>query len=387
MTVGIDLIHFSTADYFLGLDTFAQEKGIDVDKYTIGIGQDQMSIAPPDEDIVTLAAKAAKPILDKIDPSQISAILFATESSVDQSKSSGVFLHGLLKLSKRCRVVELKQACYAGAAALQMAATMVKANPKENILVVSADIARYDVDSSGEATQGCGAVAMLVKQNPRILALESGSGYYTDDVMDFWRPNHRDTALVDGKYSTMVYLNSLKQSWEHYTEETGRQFHDIDYFCYHIPFTKMAEKAHKTLARKAKVKQTEAAFSEQCEYGQIYNRVVGNSYTASLFISLCSLLDYAKTDLQGKRVSLFSYGSGCVAEFFSGVIQPHYQNALFTQTHQKNLENRKPLSYPEYLNFYHGTSTAAENLTLPKFNLGAFRFSEIKDHKRLYQAL
>jgi hydroxymethylglutaryl-CoA synthase len=247
MKVGIDLLHFATANYYLGLDTFAAEKNIDVDKFYVGIGQEKMSIASPDEDIVSLAAKAAAPILQKIDSDEISAVLFATESGVDQSKSAGVFLHGLLNLSNRCRVVEFKQACYAGAAALQMATALVRANPKEKILVIAADVAKYDLDTSGEATQGCGAVAMLVTEAPRILEIEPGSGYYTADVMDFWRPNSRTTALVDGKYSTKVYLNSLKQVWEHFTESTGKSFTDIDYFCYQIPFTKMAVKAHQSL--------------------------------------------------------------------------------------------------------------------------------------------
>jgi len=385
MKVGIDLIHFATADYYLGLDTFAQEKGLDVDKFYIGIGQEKMSIAPPDEDIVTLAAKATKPILEQIDAQKITAILFATESGIDQSKSAGAFLHGLLNLSNRCRVIELKHACYAGAAALQMANTMVRANPKEQVLVVAADIARYDVGSSGEATQGCGAVAMLVKTEPRILEIEMGSGYYTEDVMDFWRPNHRDTALVDGKYSTMVYLKSLKFAWEHFSEETGRTFEDIDYFCYHIPFTKMAEKAHKTLIRKAKVKVSDETFKHQTEAGQTYNRIVGNSYGASLFIGFCSLLDYAPENLANKRVSFFSYGSGCVGEFFTGVIQPNYQSVLMTASHQKQIEQRTPLSYAEYLKFYHGTQFGVENLVLPEYNRGAYRLSEIQDHKRLYQ--
>ncbi len=385
MAVGIDLIHFSTSDYFLGLDTFSQEKNIDIEKFTLGIGQDKMSIAPPDEDIITLAAKAAKPILDQIDVNKITAVLFATETGIDHSKSSAAFLHGLLKLPKRCRVMEFKQACYAGAAALQIAGTMVRANPKEIILVIAADIAKYDIDSSGEPTQGCGAVAMLVKKHPRILELEFGSGYYTDDVMDFWRPNHRSTALVDGKYSTMVYLNSLKESWQHFTEETGRTFDSIDYFCYHIPFTKMAEKAHKTLARKTLSKLSKTQIKQQIHAGQVYNRVIGNSYTASLFISFCSLLDHSTQDLTGKRVSFFSYGSGCVAEFFTGIVQTEYQQTLMTNSHLTQLNNRKTLSYAEYLQFYHGTSTAVDNLMLPKHNLGSFRFSEIKDNKRIYQ--
>ncbi len=387
MTVGIDLIHFSTSDYFLGLDTFAQEKNLSLEKFTVGIGQEKMSIAPPDEDIVTLAAKAAKPILEQIDVNKITAVLFATESGIDQSKSAGVFLHGLLNLPKRCRVMEFKQACYAGAGALQIAGTMVRANPKENILVISSDIAKYDVDSSGEPTQGCGAVAMLVKKHPRILEIEFGSGYYTDDVMDFWRPNYRETALVDGKYSTMVYLNSLKESWQHFNEETGRKFEDIDYFCYHIPFTKMADKAHKTLARKALAKSSATELNQHIFDGKIYNRVIGNSYTASLFISFCSLLDHAKNDLRNKRVSFFSYGSGCVAEFFTGIIQPNYQSYLMTFSHQSQIKNRTSISYAEYLNFYHQALTPIDNLILPSHNKRCFRFSEIKNHKRIYESL
>ncbi|GAB6070795.1 hydroxymethylglutaryl-CoA synthase [Thiomicrorhabdus hydrogeniphila] len=385
MKVGIDLIHFATANYFLGLDTFAAEKQIDVNKFTVGIGQEKMSIAPPDEDIVSLAAKAAAPILEQIDRSEISAILFATETGVDQSKSAGAFLHGLLDLSNRCRVIELKHACYAGAAALQMATSMVRANPKEKVLVIASDIAKYDVDTSGEATQGCGAVAMLVTEKPRIIAIEPGSGYYTDDVMDFWRPNHRTTALVDGKYSTKVYLNSLKHTWEHFTEQTGLTFDDIDYFCYHIPFTKMADKAHKTLIKKVGATLTQEQQNTQTLPSQLYNRIVGNSYSASLFVGFISLLDNVSDNIEGKRVSFFSYGSGCVAEFFTGIMQTGYKSVLMTESHKKQIDERQPLSYQEYLDFYHNEDTTVENIVYPVNNQGPYRLAGIEEHKRYYQ--
>ena len=385
MKVGIDLIHFATADYFLGLDTFAAEKQTDVNKFTIGIGQEKMSIAPPDEDVVSLAAKAAAPILDQINSNEVSAVLFATETGVDQSKSAGAFLHGLLGLSNRCRVIELKHACYAGAAALQMATNMVRVNPKEKILVIAADIAKYDVDTSGEATQGCGAVAMLVTESPRIIAIEPGSGYYTDDVMDFWRPNHRTTALVDGKYSTKVYLNSLKHAWEHFTELTERKFEDIDYFCYHIPFTKMADKAHKTLIKKVGATLTQAQQDAQTLPSQLYNRIVGNSYSASLFVGFISLLDNVKENIEGKRVSFFSYGSGCVAEFFTGIMQAGYKSVLMTASHKKQIDERLPLTYQQYLDFYHNVDNSIENIVYPVTNKGPYRLAGIEEHKRYYQ--
>lgn len=386
MKVGIDLIHFATSDYYLGLDTFAQEKGTDVNKYYIGIGQEKMSIAPPDEDVVTLSAKACAPILEQIDASEVSAILFATESSVDQSKSAGVFMHGLLGLSAHCRIIELKHACYAGAAGVQMATAMVRANPKEKILVIAADIAKYDIDTSGEATQGCGAVAMLITAAPRILEIEPGSGYFTEDVMDFWRPNHRSTALVDGKYSTKVYLNSLKQAWQHFHQQTGKVFDDIDYFCYHIPFTKMAEKAHQTLVKKVGRKFSNEVHLAQTLPSQIYNRIVGNSYSASLFVGFISLLDNVHDSIENKRVSFFSYGSGCVAEFFTGIVQTGYQKFLMTQSHQQQIAQREALDYPTYVKFYHQTDYSLENLEIPRLNKGKFRLAAIREFKRIYTA-
>ena len=67
--------------------------------------------------------------------------------------------------------------------------------------------------SAGEPTQGAGAVAMLVAANPRLVELDAVSGLHTFDVDDFWRPNDRTTALVDGHLSTSAYLDSLEGAW------------------------------------------------------------------------------------------------------------------------------------------------------------------------------
>ena len=382
MQIGIDRIHFATASQVFDLKDLADARSVDPDKYTIGIGQDKMSMAGEDEDIVTLGANAALPIIQDHEDS-IDALLFATESSVDQSKSAGVHVHELLGLNSRCRVVELKHACYSGTAALQMAVGMVARNPKQSVLVIASDIARYELESPGEATQGCGAVAMLIKANPSILAIEPDSGLHTQDVMDFWRPNYSDTAMVDGKYSAKVYLDALKHAWMHFQEVSGMMMSDIQHFCYHLPFTKMAEKAH---ARLLKVNKTESPTIESLKATLQYNRIVGNSYTASLYIGFCSLLDNAKEDLSNQRVGFFSYGSGCVAEFFSGLIQPGYKERLLTESHQQSLTSRRSIDYPEYLALYqtqnHGDGQDFESSSMTQ---GAFRFSGIQDHKRQYE--
>ncbi|WP_207063843.1 hydroxymethylglutaryl-CoA synthase [Motiliproteus sp. SC1-56] len=385
MSVGIDDISFYTSNYFLDLKSLADVHRIDKEKFYQGIGQEKMGIVAADEDVVTMAANAALPVLEGVDPETISTLLFATETGIDQSKAGGVFVHGLLGLPSRCRVVELKQACYSATAAIQMACALVAREPEKKVLVLASDIARYDLNSSGEATQGCGAVAILISANPRLVEIQPHSGHYTEDVMDFWRPNYRSTALVDGKYSTKIYLKALKQAWLHYQEITSTEFESLDYLCYHLPFTRMAEKAQTQMARINKCDRDAEALKAQVEPSLHYNRLIGNSYTASMYVGLVSLLENAGTDLAGKQIGFFSYGSGCVAEFFTGRVVEGYQRYLHRERHQHLLAERTELSYAQYLelyNFQHPTDGG--EYTFPEQTTGRFRLGGMNQHKRLY---
>lgn len=385
MKTGIDRLSFYTSNYFLDLKTLAAQRGADYGKYAVGIGQEKMAIPPPDEDIVTMAASAALPILEQTDVHDIELLLFATESGIDQSKAGGIFAHRLLGLPSRCRSVELKEACYSGTAALQLARAVVAQTGKK-ALVLASDVARYELGSPGEPTQGCGAVAMLVTRDPAILAIEPEHGLYTEDVMDFWRPNYRDQALVDGKYSTRVYLNALAETWKQYHALSGRSFADIHRFCYHLPFTRMAEKAHERLAKaNGHDKLPPERVQEQIGGTLTYNRITGNSYAASLYVGLASLLD-GPEDLAGRRLGLFSYGSGCAAEYFSGIVQPGYRSALFTSRHRQLLENRTELTYQQYEDIYNlAFPTDGGKHTFAQYRTGPFRLAGVHDHKRIYE--
>lgn len=385
MAVGIDDISFYTSNFYFDLKYLADEKKIDKDKYYVGIGQEKLGMVPMDEDIVTMGANAALPLLDNLDVNSITTLLFATETGIDQSKSAGVFVHGLLKLPSRCRVVELKQACYSATAAIQMACALVARSPDQKVLVIASDIARYDLDSSGEATQGCGAAAMIISSDPKLVEIHPESGSYTEDVMDFWRPNYRSTALVDGKYSTKIYLKALKQCWQHYQELTKADLSDFDYFCYHLPFTRMADKSQSHMARINKSAISQEGLDAQIEPSLRYNRIIGNSYTASMYIGLISLLENADQDLAGKRLGFFSYGSGCVAEFFSGTVQAGYEKHLHRDQHLAMLDARTALDYQDYLDFYNVEYPAdGGDHEFPKTTKGSFRLAGIQQHKRIY---
>ena len=388
MKIGIDRISFHTSNYFVDLKTLAEARSVDADKYYLGIGQEKMGIPPPDEDVVTLAASAAYPLAQAGELDDVELLLFATESGIDQSKAAGIYVHGLLDMPSRCRVLELKQACYSATGGLQLAIGFVARNPGKKALVIASDIARYELGSPGEATQGCGAVAMLVSAEPRLVAIDPECGYHTEDVMDFWRPNYRSEALVDGKYSTMVYIHVLQEAWKQYAAASGRKLSDFDRFCYHIPFTRMAEKAHRKLARKLREPVDDAKLEALLADSLRYSRIVGNCYAGSMYLGLVSLLETAEDELSGDRIGFYSYGSGCVGEFFSGTVLAGYRDFLFSDRHRNLLDNRVELTYQQYEDiFNYGVPTDGGEYAFPQYKTGPFRFSGISQHKREYESL
>lgn len=120
-----------------------------------------------------------------------------------------------------------------------------------------------------------------------------------------------------------------------------------------------------------------------------YSRTIGNTYTASMYVALNSLMDNSKEDLSGQRVGLFSYGSGCVAEYFSGVVAKNYQDHLLTKEHQAMLADRVALTYEQYANAYNAyhLPTDGSSLILPKQQRGVFRLAGIENHKRVYEQI
>ncbi|MCF7839047.1 MAG: hydroxymethylglutaryl-CoA synthase, partial [Candidatus Marinimicrobia bacterium] len=385
MQIGLDALALDTSRYVLNLRDLARARGVDPNKYCKGLGQELMSIPPPDEDVVTLGANAAWHALEALDWPAIELLIFATESAVDQSKAAAVYAHGLLDLPPDCLCLEVKQACSSGAGGLLLALDYVRAKPTAKALVIAADIARYGLRTPGEPTQGAGAAALVVSAQPRLVALDSRAGFHSECVMDFWRPNYRDEALVDGKYSLKVYLKAVQSAWQRYAARTGRGFEDHARFCYHLPFTRMAEKAHQQLLRETGHEGLSAAeVQRQIGGGLHYNPVIGNSYTASLFVALASLLEHEQA-VSGERVGLFSYGSGCMAAFFSGVVQPGYQRYVQAQRHAALLESRQELTVSAYEAFYAAhLPVDGRTYHCPRHETGLFRLAGIEQHQRHY---
>lgn len=363
LTVGIDRISFATPHYYLNLAELAEHRGIDPNKFTIGIGQSEQAVPPNHQDIVTLAAQAALPLMPHIDSNRLKMLIVGTESGIDASKSSALYVHKLLKLTPWVRCIEVKEACYGGTAALMMACDYVRAHAdlQPQVLVIASDIARYGLSTPGEVTQGAGAVAMLISANPHVLEINDDSVVKSADIQDFWRPVYQDTALARGKFSTEQYIQFFCDVWQKYSAQNNCDFNDFAAMCFHLPYTKMGLKALNTAMDSCNFGSVYEASRERLlsnyETSTKYSRRVGNIYTGSLYLGLLSLLelngkygcDNETSSLkEGDKIGLFSYGSGAVGEFFSGKLVPGFRDSLLTKEHANMLDSRKRLSVDEY---------------------------------------
>lgn len=385
MKIGIDKINFYTPHYYVDMNELAHARGDEPEKYTIGLGQDEMAVAPITQDPVTLAANAADQLLSKEDREAVDLVLFGTETGIDHSKATAVYVHGLLGLPSEARSVELKQACYSGTAAIQLAKGHIALHPDKKVLVLTADIARYGLATPGEVTQGAGAVAILLSADPKILALENTHATKTDDIMDFWRPNYSDTAYVDGKYSNEKYIEFFSDVWQQYTEKTGHDLTDFEALCFHLPYTKMGLKAMQGVFPDG-MGEAEERLLENYQTSTTYNRRIGNVYTASLYVSFLSLLELHTELPEGTRIGLYSYGSGAVGEFFTGILQPGYRSHLLVKEHEDLFANREKVSVEKYEQIFNETvPTDGSTVTFdPQADPAPIYLAGIKEHMRQY---
>ncbi len=355
-----------------------------VGKVADGVGVRRMAVVDAHQDCATLAAMAAKRAIDAagIDPRDIDYLALGTETTVDQSKSTAAYVLGMLERHYGVSLAEVgapqfQFACIGATYALEAAVSRIRAgdHTKPYSLVIASDVSKYPLGTPGEYTQGAGAVALLLSEDPRVMALEPGlATTVTRDERDFFRPNWSAAAVVDGKYSIDVYLECMDAAFAAYANRVegalgigaGALYDAIDHFLFHVPFPRMAEYAAARVftsqwladprARAALVAEVpllatgsggpppprkeleraimkaplfRAAFARKVAPSLELARDVGNVYSGSLYLALANLLegnggDAAGSSLVGQRIAFGSYGSGASAKVFSGVVAPGY---------------------------------------------------------------
>jgi polyketide biosynthesis 3-hydroxy-3-methylglutaryl-CoA synthase-like enzyme PksG len=357
MRVGIEAINAYTGPACIDVRALFRARGLDLERFD-NLLMERKSIALPCEDAVTYAVNAAKPLIDGLpaeERQRVELVITATESGLDFGKSLATYVHAQLGLGRRCRLFEVKQACYAGTAALQMAAAWVAsgASPGAKALVIATDTSRSAAKHTyAEPSQGVAAVALLVSEHPDVLELDFGAnGYHGYEVMDTCRPAP-DVETGDPDLSLLSYLDCLEQSYAAYCERVeGVDLRTtFDYLAFHTPFAGMVRGAHRQLMRRSAQATPQAIAADfEARVGPSLRHCVqvGNVYSATLYLALCGVIEYGHFD-GPRRIGLFSYGSGCSSEFYSGVVPPGASAKLAPLALGQRIAQRVELDIPEY---------------------------------------
>jgi hydroxymethylglutaryl-CoA synthase len=337
----------------------------------------QNAIRYPDlwEDTSTMAAAAAYGLLrrSRNAVSSLRYLTVGTETGVDHSKPVSSYVEGMLQSSglnipDTLTNFQVQHACAGGTLALMSVGAMLSLSPEQDSgLVICSDIARYKTESTAEVTQGAGAAALLVEKNPRLLELDlTTQGYCSRDVDDFFRPLGSKIAQVQGRYSMECYLDNLDQAFADHCRrrniEPTQLLASTDYFVLHAPFRNMPEQALKSLLHKhlgLVNGQTEAYMQAHKLYSAIDPVAeIGNTYSASMYISLAFLL-YERfqalgEDIVGKSFLLASYGSGNTMVVLSGRITADAPEVIRKWDLQALLDAGKDSTMKEYLRWSSG---------------------------------
>ncbi len=185
--VGISGMAIYVPPYRVDLERWSDWTGNDASKIRAVVGH-AFRMPGPDQNVYTLAANAVLRLIAQygIDPRRVGYLALGTESSIDNA-AGAVIVRGLVDqalasegkpvLARDCEVPEFKHACLGGVYALKGGLRYLACDGRDRqAIAVSADIAEYARGSSGEPTQGAGAVAMLLETSPRLLELDLAKG-------------------------------------------------------------------------------------------------------------------------------------------------------------------------------------------------------------------
>jgi hydroxymethylglutaryl-CoA synthase len=485
---GIDDMAFYVPNLYLPIADLAEKRQLDYAKLNKGLGLTHMAVPDVHDDAATMAANAVVQLLERnqLDPASIGRIYIGTESAWDGAKPVASIVLEMLQQKYaetfgkdcflNCDVVDLTFACIGGVDAMQNTLDWVRGGTDRTGIVVSTDIARYDLASTGEYTQGAGAVAVLIRQNPRLIALEDVWGVATEGVYDFYKPVrpvdriqlieevlrlsgmghldpydiidrlpaeleitgilddndhylflHKDTPVYDGPYSNACYQARTRQALEDFRRKANRSGlvsngHSLldrwERLVFHLPYAFQAkrmfpeifylemertgrtaewmncpqreafddEEAYQAayadfLKGVSKTEEYQAYIRKTLEKGQRASSLVGNLYTASIFMALMSTLesDLAEgTDLRGKRIGFLAYGSGSKSKLFEGVVQSGWQEVVRQFGLFQTLEGRQAIDYDTYEKLHRGIPT--RSVSAPQGSFALLDMATDHDH-------
>lgn len=343
--------------------------GIAAGKYTIGLGQTNMSYVNDREDIYSLSLTVLSKLIKNfgVDTNQVGRLEVGTETLLDKSKSVKSVLMQLFEGNNDIEGIDTINACYGGTSAVINTVNWIESSSWDGRdgIVVCGDIAIYS-KGAARPTGGAGAVALLIGPDSPI-AFESTRGSFMEHAYDFYKPDFTsEYPIVDGHFSLACYVKAVDQCYKNYSKKVTKDanktvgvFDHFDYNAFHVPTCKLVTKSYARLlyndykADPSKFKDLIDEETKKSIDGLTYDQSLvdknlekifvglakeqtktrvqpclnvptntGNMYSASAWASLSSLLYYVGSEqLQNKRIGVFSYGSGLASTLLSVVVK------------------------------------------------------------------
>ena len=361
--------------------------GVPQGKYTLGLGQTDLAFCTDREDVYSIALTVVDRLIKRarVDLKDIGRLEVATETILDHSKSVKTVLMKLFAEAGNHDVegVDTINACYAGTNAVFNSINWLESSSWDGryAIVVVADIAEY-AKGNARPTCGAGAVAMLWGPNAPVVFEPRVRSSYMDHTWDFYKPHLASPyPVVDGKFSNICYLNALDQCYNLFRQKYKKAYgidvtvSSFDYIVFHAPYNKLVQKSFARLVyndflndltnplfekvakfgsverqksfedkdlESAFVGLSKAAYATQVLPSTLLPIHLGNMYTASLYGGLLSVLYNAGKQAAGKKILMFSYGSGLASSMFSFKCgyEKHDENVLDDLRIQLSLESR-----------------------------------------------
>jgi hydroxymethylglutaryl-CoA synthase len=403
--VGIEKINIYGSSLCLDQQELALARSRDPERVLRDFHINTRSLNPPYEDTVTMGANAAKAFLTEEDKKSIGMIIVGTEGSVDFGKPISTNIQSALGLPNTVRSYETKHACYSGVAAMDAAINWIAAglNKGKKALIIAADFSRKHFNKDHEFVLGGVGAALLVSETPKIVEFElAKKGSYSNDVYDTFRPTAK-AEVGNNEVSLYSYQEAIEGAYMQYLEQLGEPIDFDSYFqwnIYHMPFPGMALLGHRVACKVSglrKKSEIEESFARKVLPSLHFAKRVGSTYGASNFVGLCGLL--ASADVKdGDRVGFFSYGSGFMGEFYSGLILPGAKQQILGMGIDAAFDARRKVSVPEYEqienlreeyiekeNFVPDFSVADNWYSKHYEGKGLLVLKEVKDYYRRYE--
>ncbi|WP_333596711.1 hydroxymethylglutaryl-CoA synthase family protein [Chryseobacterium flavum] len=401
MTFGIEAASYHVPGLYLEIKDLAEKRGIEPAKLEKGLGLLKMGLPDVHEDAATFAAEALlKLIRDyNINPKEIARIYLGTESALDAAKPTASYAVQMVekvledkfgdRCFKNCDMVDMTFACVGAVDALHNSLDFVRVNPDKKAIVIASDYAKYELASSGEYTQGGGAVALLVSSKPDLLEIDNHWGVASESVFDFFKPRRQykkeelnnapeafpdkieiftDEPVFDGQYSNQCYQDRIREAYEHYKEITGlhKPYENWRYIIFHLPYAFHGKRvfteiysienglSYDTPEDQKAVAKSEGYLNlikDKIEKTQRASSEIGNMYTASIFMAFLSALQTSfndNDDVAGKEIGFLGYGSGSKSKVFAGKISENWKKVVEKWNLFENLNHRTAIDFDTY---------------------------------------